>query len=89
MELLRPVFSCFHGQHFWHRMKLKNIFFFLKKLKKKLGSDTFSIVSCSIRDPSPRDFSLMTLTVSNSNYSIGIYVVIYIDGCLLLDRKID
>ena len=34
-------------------MKLKNIIF--------LGSDTFSIVSCTIRDPSPRDFSLMTL----------------------------
>ena len=43
-------------------MKLKNVFFFLKKFKKKLGSDTFAIVSCSIRDPSPRDFSLMTLS---------------------------
>ena len=42
-------------------MKLKNIIFFLKKLKKKLGLDTFSIVSCTVRDPSPRDFSLMTL----------------------------
>ena len=35
--------------------------FFLKKFKKKLGQETFSIVSCSIRDPSPRDFSIMTL----------------------------
>ena len=31
--------------------------------KKNLGSDTFSIVSCTIRDPSPRDFSLMTLVL--------------------------
>ena len=44
-------------------MKLKNIIFFLKKLKKNLGSDTFLIVSCTIRDPSPRDFSLMTLNI--------------------------
>ena len=40
-QLLRPVFSCNHGQeiflkalHFWHRMQLEKIFFFLKKLKK-------------------------------------------------------
>ena len=73
LQLLRPGFSCFHGQkknilkhcrwlkHFWHRMKLRKYFFFLKKFKKNLGSDTFSIVSCTIRDPSPRDFSIMTL----------------------------
>ena len=54
-------------------MKLKNVFFFLKKLKKKkkkLGSDTFSIVSCTIRDPSPRDFSLMTLLANIDPYVV-------------------
>ena len=35
---------------------MKLFFFFLKKFKKKN-----SIVSCSTRDPSPRDFSIMTL----------------------------
>ena len=34
-------------------------------------------------------YTIMHTTVSNFNYSIGIYAVIYIDGCLLLDRKID
>ena len=47
-QLLRLVFSRFHGQnffkkkhyrrgkHFWHRIKLKK-YIFLKKVKKKLG----------------------------------------------------
>ena len=35
-----------------------------------MGSDTFSIMSCSIRDPSPRDFSLMTLVLPKSGGNI-------------------
>ena len=35
-ELLK-ILHCRQWKHFWHRMKLKKIFFFLKKLKKKLG----------------------------------------------------
>jgi hypothetical protein len=54
-------------------MKLKKyIFFFLKSFKKKSGSDTFSIVSCSIRDPSPQDFSLMTLKLENGHFYWGL-----------------
>ena len=54
-QLMRPVFSCFHGQNKeikntveLHDMKLKNIFFFFKNLKK---------INCV----SPPDFSMMTL----------------------------
>ena len=47
-------------------MKLKKNNFFSQKVEKKyLGSDTFSIVSCSIRDPSPRDFYIMTLNMAD------------------------
>ena len=38
----------------------------LKKLKKKFRLKTFSIVSCFIKDPSPRDFSIMTLPMPAS-----------------------
>ena len=56
-QLLRPVFSCFHGQKMFFknildsenifdifRMKLKKIFFFLKMLKKNSLRNIFNCV---------------------------------------------
>ena len=46
----------------WH-------FFFLKKIimNFKLAAETFSIVSCSTRDTSPRDLCIMTLAPTKQN----------------------
>ena len=61
-QLLRPFFSCFHGQKkdfFFKNIvahTLKDLNFFFEFFK---GQETFSIVSCSTRDTSPRDFSIM------------------------------
>ena len=56
-----------------HKMKLKNIFSFLKKLLSciiflflfLMCQETFSIVFCSNRDTSPWDLSIMTLIRPN------------------------
>ena len=54
--------------------KFKNIFLFF------VGSETFSIVSCSNRDTSLRDFSIKTLDGSNVTFMPTLKASIYMNA---------
>ena len=66
---------------------VSNIYKIKKKTLKIL--ETFSIVSCSIRDPTPQDFSIMTLPLGNfKKYTFMEYLVHFFrDPWLLLRIK--
>ena len=82
-QLLRAVVSCFHGHFFFkycsvhtkklHRMKVRKPKQSLKfNYELKIGSETYSIVSCSTGDTSSRDLCIMTLPLANHS-CVGLF----------------
>ena len=56
----------------------------MKNFKFFIGKETFSIVSCPIRDTSPWDFSIMTLVIHNVFHNLFTITVIQLKTLQLL-----